>query len=102
MNEGDYLEHRLNSQIEWYDNKSGWNQAWHKKLRFLEILAASSIPFLTGYITDSTPDRGCKKFCVNGHLAGNCLTSKGSEYDRSKKSSIAGFNRATTGWLPEP
>ena len=26
---------------------------------------------------------GCKKFCVNGHLAGNCLTSKRSEHDLS-------------------
>jgi len=33
--------------------------------------------------------RGCKKFCVNGHLAGNCLTSKRSEHDRSKESSNA-------------
>ena len=30
--------------------------------------------------------RGCKKFCVNGHLAGNCLTSTRSEHDRSKES----------------
>jgi len=56
MNEEDYLNDRLNSQIEWYDTKSGWNQGWHKKLRILEVLAAASIPFLTGYITDATPD----------------------------------------------
>ena len=36
--------------------------------------------------------RGCKKFCVNGHLAGNCLISRRSEDDRSKESSIAGFD----------
>lgn len=56
MNEEEYLKDRLDSQIEWYDTKSSWNQSWHKKLRILEVLAAASIPFLTGYITDSTPD----------------------------------------------
>jgi hypothetical protein len=56
MNEKDYIENRLDGQINWYDKKSSWNQSWHKRLRFLEILAAASIPFLTGYITDSTPD----------------------------------------------
>ena len=56
MNEESYLKERLDSQIDWYDKKSGWHQGWFKKLRVLEILAAASIPFLTGYITDSTPD----------------------------------------------
>ncbi len=56
MNEEEYLKNRLDNQIDWYDKKSGWHQGWHKKLRFLEILAAASIPFLTGYITDSSPD----------------------------------------------
>src|SRR3989338_9413563 len=44
---------------------------------------------------------GCKNFCVNGHLAGNCLTSRRSEHDRSKESPIAGFDRPTAGRLPE-
>src|ERR1017187_4281047 len=47
--------------------------------------------------------RGCKKFCVNGQLAGNCLTSRRNEDSRNKEeSNIAGFNRPTAGWLPEP
>ena len=33
--------------------------------------------------------RGCKNFCVNGHLAGNCLTSRRSDHDRSKESTIS-------------
>jgi hypothetical protein len=56
MEKENYLEERLDAQIQWYDEKSVWNQNWHKRLRFLEIIAAASIPFLTGYITDSTPD----------------------------------------------
>ena len=35
---------------------------------------------------------GCKKFCVNGHLAGNCHNFERSEYDRSKESPIPRFN----------
>lgn len=56
MTEEEYLKDRLESQIDWYDKKSGWHQSWHKKIRFIEIVAAASIPFLTGYITDSSPD----------------------------------------------
>lgn len=56
LSEEDYLKERLESQIEWYDKKSGWHQGWHKKLRLIEILAAASIPFLTGYITDASSD----------------------------------------------
>ena len=56
MNKEEYLNSRLDSQIDWYDQKSSWHQGWFKKLRLLEILAAALIPFLTGYITDQTPD----------------------------------------------
>ncbi len=56
LNQEEYLKERLDSQIEWYDRKSRWHQGWYKRLRFMEILAAASIPFLTGYITDATPD----------------------------------------------
>lgn len=55
MSEEEYLSCRLDSQINWYYEKSSWNQGWFKKLRILEILAASSIPFVTGYITDQAP-----------------------------------------------
>lgn len=56
MNEEKYLKDRLDHQIDWYGRKSKWHQGWHKKLRCVEIVAAASIPFLTGYITDATPD----------------------------------------------
>ncbi|SMC55704.1 DUF4231 domain-containing protein [Primorskyibacter flagellatus] len=48
--ETDYLEQRLDGQIEWYDRKSVSNQAAYKKLRLIEIIAAASIPLLAGYI----------------------------------------------------
>ena len=47
-----YLTERLDDQINWYDQKSGWNQRLHKRLRLAEVLAAASIPFLTGFIAD--------------------------------------------------
>ena len=41
------------------------------------------------YGVDSQTGRGCNKFCVNGHLAGNCLTLRRSEHDRNTESTIA-------------
>lgn len=44
----EYLNDRLNNQIDWYDGKSQTNQKWFKRLRLLEIIAAAIIPFLAG------------------------------------------------------
>jgi hypothetical protein len=49
----EYIEQRLNDQISWYDHKSGRNQRWFKWLRFTEIVAAATIPFLSGFAGDS-------------------------------------------------
>jgi hypothetical protein len=49
----DYIEQRLNDQIGWYDRKSGTNQRWFKRLRFAEIVAAATIPFLSGFADKS-------------------------------------------------
>lgn len=48
MNEEEYLNDRLNDQIDWYDKKSQTNQKWFKRLRLLEIVVATIIPFLAG------------------------------------------------------
>jgi hypothetical protein len=45
----DYIEQRLNDQIGWYDRKSVTNQRWFRRLRFAEIVAAATIPFLSGF-----------------------------------------------------
>jgi len=50
----EYLRDRLDDQINWYSQKSQWNQAWFKRLRVVEILFATSIPFLVSYITPET------------------------------------------------
>jgi hypothetical protein len=51
----EYIEQRLTDQINWYDRKSGTNQRWFKGLRFIEIVAAATIPFLSGFAGDSLP-----------------------------------------------
>ncbi|MDI6795140.1 MAG: DUF4231 domain-containing protein [bacterium] len=55
MNAEDYIKERLDTQSDWYDRKSLSNQQWYKRLRIVEILLASSIPFLVGYISDARP-----------------------------------------------
>ena len=49
----DYIEQRLNDQINWYGQKSSTNQLWFKRLRFAEIVAAAVIPFLAGFAGES-------------------------------------------------
>ena len=51
----EYIEQRLSDQIGWYDRKSSTNQRWFKRLRFAEIVAAATIPFLSGFAGDSFP-----------------------------------------------
>ena len=51
----EYIEQRLNDQIGWYGRKSSTNQSWFKRLRFAEIVAAATIPFLSGFAGDSLP-----------------------------------------------
>ena len=51
----EYIEQRLSDQIGWYDRKSIANQRWFKRLRFAEIVAAATIPFLSGFAGDSFP-----------------------------------------------
>ena len=53
MDEDTYLQERLEDQVAWYDGKSQWNQKAFKYLRIAEIVAATSIPFLVGYIHEA-------------------------------------------------
>ena len=48
MNEEKYLKDRLDDQLTWYGKRSQYNQAWYKRLRLIEIIAAAIIPFLAG------------------------------------------------------
>lgn len=50
MTPDEYIEKRLQDQIDWYDNKSLDNQKKFKRLRIAEIVAAALIPFLSGLV----------------------------------------------------
>lgn len=49
MDINEYMEKRVDDQIEWYDKKSVKCQRWYKLLQALEIIIAASIPVLSGY-----------------------------------------------------
>jgi len=48
MNQEEYLNDRLEGQINWYDDRSRTNQVWHKESRMVEIIGSALIPFLAG------------------------------------------------------
>lgn len=54
MNDKEFIEQRVDDQIEWYCAKSGWNQRCFKRLRILEMLCAASIPFVVTYVVDES------------------------------------------------
>lgn len=45
----EYLDQRVNDQIQWYDDKSRGAQKWFKRIRRTEIACAAAIPFLAGF-----------------------------------------------------
>ena len=50
MNEEEYIKNRLDDQINWYDRKSSQNQKTYKRLQFILIISAASVPFISGYV----------------------------------------------------
>lgn len=54
MTSDEYLKDRVEDQINWYSEKSQWNQRWFKRLRVIELIFASLIPFLVSQITAET------------------------------------------------
>ena len=55
MSPDEYIKSRLDDQIDWYSRRSQSNQRWFKGLRVIEIVFASTIPFLVSQITTDTP-----------------------------------------------
>jgi hypothetical protein len=51
----EYIERRLDDQIDWYRQRSRSNHAWFKRLRVVELLFASTLPFLVSQISSQTP-----------------------------------------------
>lgn len=38
---------RLEDQLNWYGDKSAWNQKWYKRLRITQVVLATAIPFVS-------------------------------------------------------
>jgi hypothetical protein len=54
LDEQKYLKERLEDQIDWYDRKSISNQKSFKRLQVLIIVASATIPFLSGFMDETT------------------------------------------------
>ena len=52
MDEDNYIESRVDDQVDWYDEKSVWNQRWSKRLQVAVIVSAALVPFLAGFTAD--------------------------------------------------
>lgn len=50
MSLDDYIKNRLEEQINWYDTKSIKAQKMYKLLQTFEIIIATLIPFLSGFV----------------------------------------------------
>ena len=50
----EYLENRLQKQIDWYDKKSIDCQRKYKIFQIIEIIIAAFIPLLSGYTTNNS------------------------------------------------
>lgn len=48
MTEDTYIKNRLDHQIKWYNSKSKSNQKYFNRLKIIEIIIASFIPFFAG------------------------------------------------------
>lgn len=51
MTEQEYLDQRVQDQIDWYDKRSTWHKKWFMRMKITETILALTIPFMTGYIT---------------------------------------------------
>jgi len=43
MNEKEYLDDRLEDQINWYDNKSSTNKKWFQRCQLIQLVMAALI-----------------------------------------------------------
>lgn len=50
MRPEEYIEERVEDQINWYSKKSSLNKGYFLFLKIIEIILASSLPFLSGYL----------------------------------------------------
>lgn len=49
MDDKEYIESRVNDQIEYYDNQSVKGRNWYKGLTMVQIVCGALVPFLSGF-----------------------------------------------------
>jgi len=52
MNQDEYINHRLDDQINWYSRKSGINQKKYKTWQVIRVIVALLIPILTLFVKE--------------------------------------------------
>lgn len=52
MTEAEYIETRLNDQIDWYDGKSQWHQRYYKRFKNCEMVLGALVPVLMLFVSD--------------------------------------------------
>lgn len=50
MTQSDVVRERLEDQLNWYDNKAGYNERRFKRLRIATLVASSSIPLCAAFV----------------------------------------------------
>lgn len=63
MEQNEYINQRLEDQINWYSRKSSYNKKWTLSLRIIEITFAAIIPFIAGL---------GEKIPYNAFIIGSC------------------------------
>ncbi len=51
MTEQEYLDQRVQDQIEWYEKKGAWHKKWFMRMKITETVLALSIPLMAGFLT---------------------------------------------------
>jgi hypothetical protein len=49
MEPEEFIQQRVDNQIEWYDQKSASNKKWFQTLIVIELILAAMLPFLSGF-----------------------------------------------------
>ncbi|OLN23868.1 hypothetical protein BTO30_02700 [Domibacillus antri] len=52
MTDSEYIESRLENQINWYDTKSQNCQKNYKRIKIIQLISSALIPFLAGIVPD--------------------------------------------------
>ncbi len=55
MTQEEYMQQRVDSQLQWYSDKAKLNKNWYIRLEVIAIILSVSIPFVSNFMTAATP-----------------------------------------------